>query len=315
MWYDASAQFSISKVETSHMGVSELSDSVFLTRKPLENYTNEFFNKAFWQAERKARRKERNDLTMTAWLNLSQSRFDNWAGAGDNTLGIETKVFLQHVFHVSRFTLRTIFDAAYGFNYIDSKRFKNQDRFKVDINSSWKISSKWSYSLSSILNSQFSTSYKGREDHTRTTTLMAPGRLDLMIGFKYKYKFFTCDIYPVGGNANFVLDRRFRHLGLNGVEKGKASKWTVGPSINMLLETDFYKKIFGVRSEYYAYTNFKKAPMMTWNTKLDIRATKFLSTTLEARLRYDKESNAEKPKNLQCFTQILVGLTYTFKNK
>lgn len=316
MWgFDASAQFTLYKVETSDTRLVEIGDSVKLNRKKTTTYSNEFFNKAFWNAERKARRKERHTLNIQAGLGVTQTRFDNWANGGDNTFTIKTSFFLDHTYKVSRLSLKTVFDAAYGFNYIESKRFKNEDRFKLDFFTSWDISSKWSYSANATLASQFATSYKGRDDNTRISTLMSPGRLDLTIGFKYHYKIFTCNINPVGGNAIFVLDRDLRQLGLNGVEKGKASKWTVGPSIKMLLDTDFYKKKFHIRSEAYSYTSFKTAPILNWDTKLEIRATKFLSTVLEAKVYYNKEANAEKPKNLQYFSQMSLALVYKFANK
>lgn len=313
--HDASAQFSISKVETSRIGVAEISDSIVLKKKTAANYSNEFFNKAFWQAERKARRKERNDLDIITKLQLTQSRYDNWASAGDNTFTGRTTVYVKHIFHVKKFSLQTIFDSAYGLNYIESKRFKNEDWFKLKMTSSWNISSKWSYSLESELRSQFTTSYKGRNDNTRVSTLMAPGFLDLSIGFKYQKKPFTVLLSPVGGNAVFVLDKRFREVGMYGVDPGKKAKWTVGPSVRMNLDTKLYKDIFWLRSEVYSYTNLRKTPLVRWSIDLDIFATKFLTTTINARMHYDKESNAEKPHSPQYFSQISVGLAYTFKNK
>lgn len=312
---NVSAQFNISRTETSNLAAIGKKDSLIFSPKSTLPFNNEFFNKAFWKNERKARRKERNTIELNTTLQVAQTRFDNWGPGGDNTFSARSTVYFKHRFHVKKFNFESRFEARYGLNYIEKKRFKNEDEFKLHFNSSWDISSKWSYSAVTNLRSQFSTSYKGRDDNTRVSTLMAPGFLDMAIGFKYSNKPFTCQLSPVGGNAVFVLDSRLREKGMHGVDPGEKSKWTVGPSIKLNLDWEFYKKIFWLRSEAYSFTNTKKTPTVRWETNLEIRATKFLTTTLYGLMYYDKESNAEKPHSPQYTSVISVGLKYTFKNK
>ena len=52
-------------------------------------------------------------------------------------------------------------------------------------------------------------------------------------------------------------------------------------------------------------------PIARWENTLDIKATKYLSTTLSFQLYYNRAQNVD----VQTRTLLSVGLTYTFKNK
>lgn len=309
-------QFTISTVTPGDISVRDLRDSI--APNPLavpSSYKNDFFDRDFWKAEKRRVRKSRHSTELNAKLQVSQTQFKNWASGGDNTFNGISELYFKHSHRREKLTYDVSFEGRYGMNFIERVRFKNVDEFKIILNSSWDINKWWSYAASSTLRSQFTTGYKSRDDHTRSSTLMAPGFLELSIGFKYENKPFSVLISPVGGNAVFVLDERLRENGMNGVEPGDRAKWEVGPSLRFNLDYEFYKEIFWLRSELYTFTNMKKAPTMRWETNLDIRATKFLSTTFKAVVNYDRESAAEKPKSLQFNSIVSVGLSYTLRSK
>ncbi len=52
-------------------------------------------------------------------------------------------------------------------------------------------------------------------------------------------------------------------------------------------------------------------PTVRWENTLDIKATKFITTTLSFQLYYNRAQNVD----VQTQTLLSVGLTYTFKNK
>ena len=52
-------------------------------------------------------------------------------------------------------------------------------------------------------------------------------------------------------------------------------------------------------------------PIVRWTNTIDIKATKFLTTTLSFELYYNRAQNVD----VQTKTLLSVGLTYTFKNK
>lgn len=52
-------------------------------------------------------------------------------------------------------------------------------------------------------------------------------------------------------------------------------------------------------------------PTVRWENTIDIKATKYLSTTLSFQLYYNRAQNV----SVQTRTLLSVGLSYTFKNK
>ena len=52
-------------------------------------------------------------------------------------------------------------------------------------------------------------------------------------------------------------------------------------------------------------------PIVRWTNTIDIKATKFITTTLSFELYYNRAQNVD----VQTKTLLSVGLTYTFKNK
>lgn len=307
----AKAQFSISKVKPAETQRIPALDSVIV----INEFGNRFHSEARKEAERKRLRRERNTFEFNASLQASQTQFENWAAGGDNTFSARSTLFLKHRHQREKRFYELQFEGRYGMNYIESKRHKNEDEFKLKVATGWRMHRNWYYSASGELRSQFMTGYKSRDDRTRTSTFMAPGFLDLSIGVKYEKKPFMLELAPVSGSAVFVLDRSLRERGMNGVEVGAATKWEIGPMIRAEVDHEFWKKIFRVRSYFKAFTNLKKAPVVRWETTFDIRATNFLTTTLYGLLYFDKDALTPKRGHLQMKYSISVGLSYTFKNK
>ena len=52
-------------------------------------------------------------------------------------------------------------------------------------------------------------------------------------------------------------------------------------------------------------------PTLRWENTLEISATRFLKTTFSFRMYYNRAQNLD----LQTQMQLMVGVTYTFKNK
>jgi hypothetical protein len=307
----ASAQFNIYEADKQDIRPKDYpTDSVKVL--PIDN---NYFSIAKHRAERRAIRKERNTVEFNAGLDLSQTQFENWAAGGDNTFAARATLFFHHQYNNKKFGLDYKVDARYGMNRIGKDMFKNEDEFTVNILTKWAINDKWSYAASGNLRSQFATGYVSRTDHTRKSTLMAPGFLDIAVGFTYVKSPWSIVLSPVGGSAVFVLDDELAAQGINGVDPGKRSLWKVGPSVRVNFDKEFYKKIFRLRSEFYIFTNIKNAPIVRWENTFYIRATKYLSTTLYAQLYYDKEAETPHRDQLQVKYSLSIGLAYNFKNK
>lgn len=274
-----------------------------------------FENQAYRDMLRRKRRNERNTFEFNGTLQLSQTQFDNWAQGGDNTFSTRSTMFVQYSHRRERFSLGTKFEARYGMNYIEKEKYKNEDEFKINVTTGYKIKDNWSYAATTNLRSQFTTGYVSRTNDTRKSTFMAPGFLDISVGFMYTRKPFNVVISPVGGSAIFVLDDELREKGINGVDPGKRSQWQVGPSIKADLDWEFMKKVCRLRSSLYSFTNIKTPPTVRWENTLEIRASRYITTTLYGMLMYDKEADTPKPDHIQYKYSLSLGLSYTFKNK
>ena len=267
------------------------------------------------RTRRLALRKDRNTTEFTGRLSATQTQFDNWAAGGENTFSALSAIFFKHRYQRERFGLEGRVDAQYGMNYIGGHAFKNQDVFQLNALVTWKASKYWSWSSDAELRSQFAKGYRSRTDKTMISNFMAPGTFKLAVGIVYQHSPWTINISPVGGSATFMWDPELSEQGLNGVPKGNRSKWQVGPSLRVIYEKSFAKDAIKIRSEAYSFTNIRTAPTMRWETRCDIRATKYLTTTLYNFMQYDKSANTPRPDQLQYQYSIAVGLSYTWKNK
>ncbi len=306
----ARAQFTIPTTEPEKMQVIIPVDSLRSA-----TFNNEYFSRARWQAERRALRKERNTVELNANLAATQTQFVNWQGGGENTFSARSTVYFFHRYKRNVFNFEYRIDARYGMNYIDDKLFKNEDEFKINAISSWKMQRNWSYAASTNLRSQFSVGRKSRTDDTKVSNFMAPGFFDIAVGFNYKKDKspWNITLSPIGGNITTVLDDDLRKRGINGVPKGDKTKGQLGPSVRIFFDREFGKtKALRYRANLYSFSNIKTAPTVLFENTVDIKATKYLTTTLYGRLYYDKYSGTTEP---QYNYSVSVGLSYRFKNK
>lgn len=284
------------------------------TMRRLPALRSEFNSPARARAERRKMRKERNTIEFNSTLQLSQTQFENWSTGGDNTFSTRATVLFRHQHKRKKLGIDYKFEARYGINHIDKKTFKNEDQFKVNFSMTWDIANNWSYSGVTNLRSQFTNGRRSRTDKTIVNKFMAPGFFDVSVGFTYKKSPWNIVISPIGGSATFVLDEELSEKGMNGVPKGERQKWQVGPSVKINFDKTF-AKIIRVRSEAYAFTNIKTAPNVRWETTVDIKPTKFLTTTLYSNLVYDKAANTVKKDHIQYKYSLSIGLAYNFKSK
>lgn len=309
---DVAAQFSISRVKPSTLETKDFADSI-----KGATYSNEFFNLAKWEAERRRIRKERNTVELNASLQASQTQFENWAAGGDNTFSGRSTIFFRHEYKRDRLKVEYRLEARYGINVIGDKPFKNEDEFKINFMTSWQIRHNWSYAGSVNLRSQFTKGYKSRDDKTMKSTFMSPGFLDITLGFNYKKPDspFSITISPLTGSITTMINDQLSAQGLNGVEKGRSSKGQMGPSIRVDFDKQFFKDVFRFRSYLHSFTNIKTSPTVRWENTFEVRATKFLTMTVYALCYYDKLANTPKPQSVQYNYSFSIGLGYKFKNK
>lgn len=159
------------------------------------------------------------------------------------------------------------------------------------------------------------------------------------------------NISPIALNATFAENELIRKTnGFNyGIEDpDKTSKYEGGSSIQIDFDRTFGKTGFlryrttlysfygwitdiGQKNKISDYSEYRIAyddwvekgsdiktkprlpihPIVRWENTIDIKATKYLSTSLSFQLYYNRAQNLD----VQTRTLLSVGLTYTFKNK
>lgn len=312
MWIPMSAQFTIK--DTPELEIPEFEDiEEAVIVKP--EYKFDYINEAQRREMRKKRRRDRNYLELYLNMSFTQTSFGNWYQDTENNLNTSAKIEFVHRFNITKFSLETKFNARYGLNYVEKKKFKNIDDFTFSLAPNWKIHKHWSYSAYGELKSQFFPGYKNREDEIKRNDFMSPGSLKLSAGITYQAGPLKILFSPISGDARFVLNKEMSDKGWHGVEKGKRAKWAAGPSVKLEFDKKFFKDVVRVWSKIYSFSDMHSNPNFDWETNIYVKATKFLETTINYRMYYDELSKADKPKSMQYRSIITFGLSHRIKNK
>ncbi|MCL2562353.1 MAG: DUF3078 domain-containing protein [Rikenellaceae bacterium] len=311
----AAAQFTVSgAADTTRRRIPGLGEQIHVVQLTQEK----FYTPAQERADRRARRKERNLFEISARLSFSQTQYDNWIPGNDNTFMGLANLDITHVFRREKLSFETRFNSRYGMNYIDGKAFKNQDWFRVQNKASWNMARNWSYAATSELISQFTVGRASRTDDRKRSNFMSPGTWTIDIGFTYRKRPWDITLSPIGGNARFMLDDDLVAKDADGRPLPDArANWQVGSSVRLKFEKKFRRDIIELKSEAYGFTNYGKHPMSGWwETKIDIKATKYLTTTLFSRMNYNRTTlRIPHPDRIQHHYSLGLGLVYTFRNK
>ena len=221
--------------------------------------------------ERKRIRKQRNYLELSTWLNTDMSMYNEaWLTrrGGDNAFNIKARLYMKHQYVNDRFNVTTQFDGNYGYNRITVEEtdeegnitkkgnwFKNVDNFWLQSQPARTINNKWSYSGLLKLRSQFTKSYNNRLkqiDDNVVTSFLAPGYLDISLGFVYKSpkpKFpIQLTLNPLSSSGtvawNDLVEELYRKRNATnwfGIDMGKHATFSGGSSINIAFSRNFGK--------------------------------------------------------------------------
>lgn len=309
----AMAQFSITTTE------SDLQGSVVIdTLTNVGNINNTYFNKAEWKAEKLRIRKERTTLEFEATLQTSKTGFDNWESGGSNTFNGRSTISAKHVYKKEIMTSTTTLSARYGMNVIDGITFKNEDEFQFNWQLTWTMKDDWSYAGSVNFRSQFTNGYESIDDNTLVSSFMAPGYLDIALGFNFNPEEspFDISLSPLTGSIVLVLNDSLSMNGTGGVTPGEKTKGQLGPSINISFDKKFGKNEFlRYRSNLYTFTNFNSDPTVRWENTLDFSPVDFITMTFYLLAYYDKAAVTPRPESVQYQYSLSLGLSYKFSNK
>jgi len=245
-------------------------------------------------------------------LTFGQTSLQNWVAGGNNTVSgdfifnasvnyLKDKVFWDNNLAVE-----------YGLIYSSATDWmKAADKLNLTSIAGRKISKTWS--LSALLNfyTQFANGYNYPDRSRYISTLMAPGYLDIALGFTYKpnakYSLF---LSPITERATFVLNDSLSNVGAFGVDPGKKTKFETGAyllasttqkissNLNLISSVD----LFTPYTKDFGHIN------VNWDLLVNYKINKLLTATLNTTVRY-----YEKEITKVQFKEILgLGLTYNF---
>ena len=339
---EAMAQVSIDEVATNP------EKSEFENEMKSGEVDAEYYSEAAYRAERRAIRKERNNVDLSANLHGSLTAFSqSWQAAGDNAVTILANINFLHTFKKGKFTLTNTASAKFGYNNMRTDIgggeekglwFKNVDELAISTAPQWAMVKNWTYGANIKFRTQFAPGYSSRTDSYNDvapiSNFMSPGYLDASVGFTYVLPServpLKLNLAPVAMSATFVTYSNVTNR--YGVPEGRNSKFEGGSSIQIDFDKSWGKNgwlryrttaysFYGWISDLSQMAKFEATadlpeydhimPTVRWENTIDIKATKYLSTQIYVHLYYNK---AEIDK-LQVQSMLSVGLTYTFKNK
>lgn len=218
----------------------------------------------------------------------------NWYQGGGSNLSALWLANMEINYH-NRTNLQwdNSLDMKLGF-YLDS--FEDRARFNVN-NDMFKVTSKLGYKAYKAL--FYSTSFefltqmmaKYNADGKMSATLLSPGETYLNIGLDIKgeikkRKFdYSIAISPLSYKMKFVLDTAHVNPADFGIQAGKNTRHEIGSRLTAKFKWE-YAYWGSWESKAYFFTNYTNIDT-EWETILNFRATRFLTTRIYLNLKYD----------------------------
>lgn len=204
-----------------------------------------------------------------------------------------------------------------GFNTVSGDTLRmlstNDDVMKINSKLGIKAGGNWFYSGSVDFSTQFFNNYKGINSTSLKASFLTPVRLNVGVGFDYKYKkLFSLMLSPVAFKYIY-LDNRFIDPNLFGINKGMNTLSEIGSSFKAIVSYAPTRDI-QLDSKLSFYTNYQKVEI-DWEMVCNFTINRFMSTRISFNPRYDNTvimAPGELPK-IQ-FKQLLsVGFSHKFR--
>ncbi len=201
-----------------------------------------------------------------------------------------------------------------GFNSVEGDSIHplstNDDVFKINSKLGIKAGGNWFYSGSVDFSTQFFNSYKGINSTDLKASFLTPVRLNVGVGFDYKYKkIFSILLSPVSYKYIYVKDTLRLNQNTFGIEKGMNYLSEIGSSFKAVVSYPLTREI-QLDSKLSFYTNYEKVEI-DWEIVCNMAINRFLSTRISINPRYDNTVIGEKA-GIQ-FKQLLsVGFSHKF---
>jgi hypothetical protein len=247
-------------------------------------------------------------------LTFGQTSLTNWVAGGNNSVSGDFVLNGSMNYTNDKFFWDNNLFLEYGLMYSSASVpdwMKAADKLNLTSIAGRKISKTWSYSALLSFYTQFAKGYNYPTTDTYISNLMAPGYLDLALGFTYKpNNKYSVFLSPLTERATFVLDDTLSNRGAFGVDPGKKSLFQTGAYV-LATTTQTIDKNFGLMSSLDLFTPYSKDfghIDVNWNLLLNYKINNLFTASLSTSLRY-YEKEIEKIQFKEIFG---LGLAYKF---
>lgn len=261
-------------------------------------------------------------------LTFNQVSLTNWAAGGENALSATGILSLTGKYTKGKVAWDNALDLGYGIMKSGSQGLrKNEDKIELNSKFGYKAVEKLFYTVLFSYKTQFTNGYKYPNDSVVVSRFNAPGYIALSLGLDYKpNKFFSVYVSPIGGRLTLVADQTLADSGAYGVDPaqkdasnniikhGKRSRLELGATLSAIFQKDVFKNV-NVLSKLTLFNDYadkhednRKNIDVNWELLINIKAGKFLTTSIMANLIYDQNVIAKT----QFKEGIGVGVSYKF---
>lgn len=246
-------------------------------------------------------------FTSLNMLAVNQIAFVNWAAGGESSLSAKVSTEYDLEYKKDKFTFDHKGKLAFGLvGYIDKRVEKTDDIINLLFAISHQTSKNWSITGILTFKSQFANGYKYPNDSTLISQFMAPGYINLSVGFNYKpNKKFHIYMSPLAGKLTLVLNQELANKGAYGVKKavvdtagniitkGENRLTELGISILTTYKHKVMKNI-DLRTTLNIYNNYTDPKNserwkidIDWDTRVVFTINKVFSSILYFHIKYD----------------------------
>jgi hypothetical protein len=227
-----------------------------------------------------------------AGLNLSQTAFENWSSGGENSLATNSYLNGGIFYRKNKIAWDNELSLEYGaLNTSQNGWRKNSDNIDFSSKFGYQANPKLFYTALIDFKSQFSKGFNYPNDSVCVSKFMAPAYSTTSIGLDYKQESFSAYISPITGRFTFVLDNYLSHIGAYGVDVNKKLRKQVGAYTKLTYNGNICKNVNLISKVdlFTAYDNSFGNVDVNWENLLNMKITKYLTTTLSTILKYDND--------------------------
>jgi len=227
-------------------------------------------------------------------LNFSQVSLTNWSEGG---IGSIAGTFVFGV-NANNKKDRHIWDNNFSFEYgvskdNDESARKNLDQIYLSSKYGYELHKPWYLSILFDFRTQAAKGYNYPNKATYISSFMAPGYINLALGFDYKPRDnLSLMISPISTKLTFVRDDSLSNAGAFGVEPGKKARAEMGAYLKFFYVQKSLIKNVDLATRLDLFSDYFHQPQdvdVNWDVKLDMKINKYLQASFGTTLKYDND--------------------------